>query len=58
MDRGMGRRGVNNLTDYMEFSGLISHSLSSQFCFRSSYHVKGNVLPGLDKTLTGALLCI
>lgn len=42
----------------MEFSGLTSHYLSSQLCFRSAYHVKGNVLPGLDKTLTRALLCI
>jgi len=58
MNRGMGRRGANNLTDEMEFSGLISHCLSSQFCFRSAYHVKRNVHPGLDKTLTRALLHI
>lgn len=51
MERDVGRRGANNLSNEKEFSGLILHCLSSQFCFRFAYHVKGNVLPGLDKTL-------
>lgn len=57
MERDMGRRGANNLTNEKEFSGQIPLCLSSQICFRFAYHVKGNILPGLDKTLTRFLLC-